>query len=211
MEEPSPKKTLVLSRSLGTRKVDVGQVRQSFSRGRSKAVSVEVRRKRLTPGAVTAITKEEVSPLENARPLGLTDQEWETRLRVVKEGIQGAEALEERRDLETGGAAYTPLSQTRQEEALEQEEISEKGVETLIGIASPPKGGPGDLKNRDLSEEARGRLFKGRKPPSSAARRPKIEADQRRVKISVNTALNEQEERLRSQAALQRARQKIRK
>ncbi|MDR2412132.1 MAG: translation initiation factor IF-2 [Holosporales bacterium] len=211
MEESSPKKTLVLSRSLGARKVDVGQVRQSFSRGRSKTVSVEVRRKRFPPGGTTAPAKEEVSPLESARPLGLTDQEWETRLRVVKEGIQGAEALEGRRDLEAG--TYALLSQTRQEEARQQEGTSEEDIGNLTKIApSPtPRGGAGDPKNRDLSEEAKGRLFKGRKSPPSVARRPKIEVDQRRVKISVNTALNEQEERLRSQAALQRARQKIRK
>ena len=48
-EEQNPKKKLSLSRPgrLELNKtVDAGQVRQSFSHGRSKAVTVEVRRKR---------------------------------------------------------------------------------------------------------------------------------------------------------------------
>src|SRR5579862_553429 len=52
--EQGPKKTLTLSKKLDVKKVvESDQVRQSFSHGRSKTVSVEVKRKRVTmPGEV---------------------------------------------------------------------------------------------------------------------------------------------------------------
>jgi translation initiation factor IF-2 len=47
--------------------VDAGQVRQSFSHGRSKSVAVEVRRKRtFTPGAAGGLTEQKKRPLAEA-------------------------------------------------------------------------------------------------------------------------------------------------
>jgi translation initiation factor IF-2 len=146
-----------------------------------------------------------------ARPLGLTDQEWEMRLRVVKNAFQDADKLEERRNKEAG--AYAVLEEARQEEQSASEpSASEEVSETPAEAAPPPSPHPDKgreiLKSRGLSEEAKGRL-RARKPPTSA-KRPRLGEDQRRAKISVNTALNEREERLRSQASLWRARRKNR-
>src|SRR5262252_5045318 len=56
--------TLRSAGTLGLRKpVETGQVRQSFSHGRSKQVTVEVRKKRvLTPGGAPEPTRAEPSP-----------------------------------------------------------------------------------------------------------------------------------------------------
>src|SRR5436853_2931339 len=64
--EQEQKRPLTL-RSGGTlglrRPVETGQVRQSFSHGRSKAVTVEVRKKRvLTPGAAPEPSRAEPAP-----------------------------------------------------------------------------------------------------------------------------------------------------
>src|SRR5437763_440058 len=64
--EQEQKRPLTL-RSGGTlglrRPVETGQVRQSFSHGRSKAVTVEIRKKRvITPGAATEPSRTEAAP-----------------------------------------------------------------------------------------------------------------------------------------------------
>ena len=68
-EEQKPKSKLSLSRPgrLELNKtVDAGQVRQSFSHGRSKAVTVEIRRKRTfrqsADGAMTEVTAKPGEP-----------------------------------------------------------------------------------------------------------------------------------------------------
>src|SRR5437763_7504075 len=71
-DEQEQKRPLTL-RSGGTlglrRPVEPGQVRQSFSHGRSKAVTVEVRKKRvLTPGAQSEARAEPAPTVARAQP-----------------------------------------------------------------------------------------------------------------------------------------------
>ncbi|MDR0406550.1 MAG: translation initiation factor IF-2 [Holosporales bacterium] len=232
MTETPPKKTLVLSRSLvGRKTLDMGQVRQSFSHGRSKTVAVEVKRKRVLSNALnpsignSAENEPFIVTAETIRPLGLTDQEWETRLRVVKEAIRDADELEERRNKERG---QSPLLEKECQEdkacAIERETSVETTANddgsVLAGETFPiqqpapslgkDKYRSDPVKEKEFGEEGGGGSSKGKKSPISTTKRSlRGESDQRR-RLSVNTVLSGQEERLRSQASLWRARRKNR-
>ena len=82
------KKTLSLSgKKLSLKKpADGGQIRQSFSHGRSRTVEVEVRRKRTDKGAGGS--------KEGQTPSGLTDAEWESRMRALKQAQEQAHVYE---------------------------------------------------------------------------------------------------------------------
>ncbi|MDR1910639.1 MAG: translation initiation factor IF-2 associated domain-containing protein, partial [Holosporales bacterium] len=225
MAETPPKKTIVLSRSLGggRRTLDIGQVRQSFSHGRSKTVAVEVKRKRVLPTNVPSPPEEAFVAEETTRPLGLTDQEWEMRLRVVKEAIRDADVLEERKN--KGAELYTLSEKNRQEDVPDDTqsavpESNDKGasedVEALAGIPPLPlQPAPFPAKpshrfetSKGFSDENEDR--KDKKSLSPFKRSVRLEPDKRRTKISVSAVLNDREERLRSQTSLWRARRKNR-
>ena len=109
--EQGPKKTLTLSKKLEPKKgSDIEQVRQSFSHGRSKPVTVEVKRKRITlPGdkspdatqenqAVPATQPSSAPSLKedfrlsaspsNSKGRRLTEDELLNRLKVVQEALK---------------------------------------------------------------------------------------------------------------------------
>src|SRR5437762_6872127 len=115
-QEQEQKRPLTLGRSgtLGLRRpVETGQVRQSFSHGRSKQVTVEVRKKRvITPGSAPEPTPAEAAPTvaraqpvspatapeaaEPARRLGgapraLTAEEHATRVRALHDARKADE------------------------------------------------------------------------------------------------------------------------
>lgn len=130
-------KTLTLSKKLDTKKVvESDQVRQSFSHGRSKTVSVEVKRKRVTlPGEVVEEKPAETPPPQATQqpPVeppkaattsagkGLTEDELINRLKVVQEALKaGAMETEERLRREAEEAEWRrqmeELAQNRQRE-----------------------------------------------------------------------------------------------
>lgn len=80
------KSTLSLSLPQGAVKDDrsVEKIRQSFSHGKSKVVAVEVKKKRFGDRKVG----DEASPLSKLRQSGLTSNEVETRLSVIKQAIR---------------------------------------------------------------------------------------------------------------------------
>ena len=125
MTEDKPKKKLSLSRpgKLELKKtVEGGQVRQSFSHGRSKVVTVEVRKKRTfrpgdtggmtevkeTPGAAEEVITEEREDAEavpsepvaeeaaKAPSKSLTDEEKAARARALQDAKKAEEALRNR-------------------------------------------------------------------------------------------------------------------
>jgi len=153
------KKKLTLSRpgKLELNKtVDAGQVRQSFSHGRSKSVAVEVRRKRtfkqaddggMTEVQEVRIGEEEPAPAEpvapepevkkeTAPPRTLTDQERAARMRALEgarqteteiaENQAEREALEARRREEEQRQRETEDERRREEEARRREEEEER-------------------------------------------------------------------------------------
>ena len=113
------KKKLTLSRpgKLELNKtIDAGQVRQSFSHGRTKSVAVEVRRKRTfkqsDDGAMTEVrevpslqeevietvkTVEPEKPVENKKVRTLTEQERAARMRALEGAFQTETEIAESR------------------------------------------------------------------------------------------------------------------
>ena len=102
-EDTKEKKTLTLSSGkLGIKKpVGVPQIRQSFSHGRSKAVDVIVKRKRTVEENALAYQKGGlVSSAKGvsqdlSKPRGLTEAEWDVRLKAVQNALKTASETEE--------------------------------------------------------------------------------------------------------------------
>ena len=79
-------------RTLGLRGSRTGQVKQSFSHGRTKNVVVETKRKRVVkPGAATVKHKSAVptaAPEEepSGKPAGISEEEFDRRMKAVCAG-----------------------------------------------------------------------------------------------------------------------------
>ena len=102
--------------NIGTSGAAAGQVRQSFSGGRTKTVAVEVRRQRgVTPDAARS---DEIS--------NLPDAEREKRARVLQEALQNKEKQPKAATTsaaEIGPQAMEPVRSARQKEKEELEKI----------------------------------------------------------------------------------------
>lgn len=151
--EQGTKKTLTLSKKLDVKKVvESDQVRQSFSHGRSKTVSVEVKRKRVTmPGDVIEEKPTEIPEAQSPQPpeeepskptippgKRLTEDELINRLKVVQEALKtGAMKDEERARREAEEAEWRrqmeELTQSRQ-----QEDRSHKGAKEAESSEGTP-------------------------------------------------------------------------
>ncbi len=126
--------------------VETGQVRQSFSHGRSKAVTVEVKRKRtFAPGAGgrmtevtanrqaaeaalaggTAAATAEVETLEEAPPRELTEAERAVRLRA----LETAKAEEEQRRIDEELEAERRAKEEAEAKLREEEEAKRRAEE----------------------------------------------------------------------------------
>ncbi|MBI4185170.1 MAG: translation initiation factor IF-2 [Proteobacteria bacterium] len=141
-KEQEPKGRLRLSRPgrLELQKtVEAGQVRQSFSHGRSKVVTVEVRKKRaFAPGAggrMTRLTEAEEAHPEaeaeaGARPaIGLTSGEKAARVRALADAQRAREAPgveAEHEALPEPAAAEEEARRQAEEEARRQAEEEER-------------------------------------------------------------------------------------
>ena len=92
------KGTLSLSRPADVKKSSdspIGRVRQSFSHGKSKVVTVEVKKKRFVrPSGKSAVNGSRSS--SELRQGDLTSAELRTRLKVVKDAIKENKEQEER-------------------------------------------------------------------------------------------------------------------
>ncbi len=142
------KKPLKLNRPgrLELRKtVETGQVRQSFSHGRSKAVTVEVKRKRtFAPGeggrmtevtaeqtpeeaaaAAAEMTQEAFQELEAERAINLTDAERAARLRA----FQTAKQEEDQRKKDEALAEERRAEEAARREAEAEEEARQRALE----------------------------------------------------------------------------------
>jgi translation initiation factor IF-2 len=167
------KKPLKLNRPgrLELRKtVETGQVRQSFSHGRSKAVTVEVKRKRtFAPGeggrmtevtaeqtpeeaaaAAAEMTQEAFQELEAERAINLTDAERAARLRAFQTAKQEEdqrkkdEALAEERRAEEAARREAEAEEEARQRALEEgpEEAAAETPEQPPAPASLEPGAP---------------------------------------------------------------------
>jgi len=98
-QNSSDKKTLGLSKTLElTKRVDAGQIRQSFSHGRSKSVAFEVKKKRAFDVQGQDKSKQLKSDIEIQT--GLTQREIDMRMRILREAQQVQELNEKKRQQE---------------------------------------------------------------------------------------------------------------
>jgi translation initiation factor IF-2 len=146
--EQEQKRPLTL-RSGGTlglrRPIETGQVRQSFSHGRSKQVTVEVRKKRvIAPGTAPEPSRTEAAPTvarapaapaapETAEPAGrrlgaaprtLTAEEHATRVRALQDARKADEETRKRN-------ALLEEDRRRQEEERAAEDAQRRAEEEL--------------------------------------------------------------------------------
>jgi translation initiation factor IF-2 len=202
--------------------VEQGQIRQSFSHGRSKAVTVEVRRKRtyaatesgdmaeVVAGQDAAIGTEE----KEAGPK-LTSGEMAVRARVLED----AKRDEELRQVEDAEREIEEAKKQQEEEAeritREEEEarkraeeevlqpVSEAPVEPILPIEEAPakpargKGKPESQPVEDLEdEEDDKKRSPGRKGAKSEKGRPSLtlrkDGDRRRGKLTITRALDDE-------------------
>jgi translation initiation factor IF-2 len=171
-EHEQKRLTLRSGGTLGLRRpVETGQVRQSFSHGRSKAVTVEVRKKRVVaPGTADPGRGEPPAPASaraqpaapsapsgraTARPAGggrtLTAEEHATRVRVLQDARKADEETRRR-------AALAEADRRRQEEERAAEEArlrAEEEARRKVEDEEARRQAEAEARQRVVEEEAR--------------------------------------------------------
>ena len=214
----------------------VGRVRQNFSHGRTKPVVVETKRKRTIaqpakPVEANPQPQREPSrphvavrpePQQQARPgmvlRTLTEDEKEARGRVlvearvreaedrkrVEEEVRQRAELEQREALEQAAAEARKVEEeARLQGEAEQKRKAEEAARRVDRMAGAEP---------EAAEESEGRARKARrdvKPQQPAKAR--TETERRRGKLTISNALNEDDGRARSLAALRRRQERQKK
>lgn len=216
-------------------RVETGQVRQSFSHGRSKTVAVEVKRKRAVERPQVELAKTVRAKVQRPGTANsqLTDTERESRMRALKDSIQAheeakqreAEEAEQRRiDEENRRKAEAEEAKQRQEEAArrkaeaeqaELEAVARKAaglepIEAQPVPEAPARRAAAVQESRETSPAAGAE--DDRRGPAAAKRpaaRARSEPRRRAGKLTISQALDgSAEDRQRSLAAVRRAREK---
>jgi translation initiation factor IF-2 len=227
------KKTLRLSKSVEFNKiVDAGQIRQSFSHGRSKTVSVEVKKKRtldkpsVEEAPPAAVVQEPETPIQQppSHEGKLSETEWETRLKAVQDAKKYAE--DQKLRAEQLKEEMLVLEKKKEEEkATRAEEETLEEVAAEGSVSSSPgslhketkdvSGKPQKVSSRvdlddEIEEEAKNRKsgLKGDvKKTLSVSKKGDIKKQLHR--LTIEAALEDTEtEKMRSLASLKRAREK---
>ena len=220
--------------------VETGQVRQSFSHGRTKAVTVEVKKKRTfergaggNMRAVTDMPAPAATPTEEQQTsvpgLGnLTEEERAARMRALRGAVQD----EEQRQIAEAEDQKQQEAAAEETKRLADEEEARKKAEEEPTQESTPESSPAEIDIVPPPAETSARPKRAEtartevKPTSPAARRPsKPDADRptprsrnepkrRDRKLTITQALDaadgSEEDRVRSLAAVKRARERER-
>ena len=214
--------------------VETGQVRQSFSHGRSKSVMVEVKKKRSfgrdSAGRMRAVSEEKSLPqpeLEKLSETGnLTEEERAARMRAIHGAAEDAEKRrldqleDERRRLDEENkkrAQEEEEAKRRAEEEarLKAEEEARLRAEEEASMLPPPGGEPVIRKAGEKTPESEKTPRKS-KAELKRPRRTKDEPKRRmQGKLTIGDALRQAEDgdegRVRSLAAVRRAQERERK
>ncbi|MDR3186823.1 MAG: translation initiation factor IF-2 [Holosporaceae bacterium] len=218
--EERKKSTLSLSGStVDVKPVSVfsGRVKQSFSHGKSKVVAVEVKKKRSFAGAGAGAAAKfpSLSGFQNGK--NLTNEELETRLKVVKEAIKESKEQEllRAKNAENEQDAAQPQSAETSDQQ-ESENASPKKQETNSG--SPHQ----KISRHKTFKHSKGPDFTDEEDPSrkstNSKKAPDVKKDIKELKgryvagsgrISIYNALDEDHgRRTRSLSSIRRAKQK---
>ena len=218
-EDGGKGKTLSLKRT-----VESGQVRQSFSHGRSKSVLVEKRRKRIVkPGQEGADAAGEVSEDKSAAPVetapaqpqmpdGLSKAEQEKRLAAVAEAktraVEEAKQAEidgQRRAEEDARRAEERVQMEAEEARLAEEKARKAKAKPAVEAAPEADRSVKPAVRRPADEEKR--RAEEKKRTTAEKRGAAGERRRRAGKLTINDALND-EERVRSLASMRRRRER---
>ena len=231
-----PKKTL----SLRGGGLSQGTVKQNFSHGRSKAVVVETRKRRINkPGETPKPKAVEPAPVAvpevkpKATPeiaeaaSNLSNSEMEARRRALEEANsrQDQDKLEanqkeaERADLDSRRKADRDDKKRREEDTAKRETEEREAAEreaAAVASAASVAADPDALKKRDnVRDEAKPKVLKPfeRKKSEEAAKpsRTKGDDNRRRTKLTLTNALDERGNRGPSLAALRRRQEKAKR
>ncbi|MBN9565151.1 MAG: translation initiation factor IF-2 [Alphaproteobacteria bacterium] len=218
-DNPETKITLGLSKQIDLKKnPESGQVRQSFSHGRSKTVTVEVKKKRFV-SQTDAGAPQPADRADSAQSQGrLTNKEWDTRLKALQTARKAetedtfveSEELHEEKQVKVG----TPVYDTAKPAAAPIDaEITEPLVEKPKSTATQhARHGslPKTIREDDEEDEER-----NNRSPSVEQKRvaPVTRRDEKRrpSKVSINSLDDDGEEktRTRSLASMRRAKEKF--
>lgn len=126
------KERLSLSRPIGSQKGEEGHIRQSFSHGRSKMVTVEIKKKRVFTKKNLQNTELDKTSLL-AKKTGLTNTELENRIKAVQELAGSHIAEAHKRAASADEAVSNKISIIKQKEeeqkALEEQQKQAKAIE----------------------------------------------------------------------------------
>ena len=228
--------------------VETGQVRQSFSHGRTKSVTVEVKKKRTfergAGGNMRAVSKP-ANPVETPKVEGasipdlgnLTEEERAARVRALRGAVHDEELrqiaeLEDQKRLEMERKAQEEAKEAErkkaEEEEAKQKEAAMRAAAEAAAAAPAPEENAGARTKRADSARAEPRRNNAVDQPSGPTprRAGKQDAEQRPTprtrneprrrdrKLTITQALDEadgvEEDRVRSLAAVRRARERER-
>src|SRR6266487_4599995 len=209
----NPTKTLTLKRG-----VEQGVVRQSFGYGRSKAVVVEkVKRRALAPGE--AKTAEPIGVAERAparqpkasaaSPAAVQSPALSPAAAPKSSGVVLRTLTDEERNARAHALADARVREAEERRIAEEEarrRADREGRERLERDAA-------EARKRAEEEEAprTARRGAGAARPAPAAKAPRAGAEKRRGRLTLVTALKEDEERQRSDAAFRRRVQRLKR
>ena len=176
-----------------------GTVRQSFSHGRTKSVSVEV--KKVRSYKAFDATKEAQINNSNNKDMGLSEEETEARLKAINNSIKKKESVLEEK-IEEINKEPSKVSEENKKESKKESNIKEKEINDII--PAPLKETDSDKSIRLRKEEEAEEKKKTTKKQLSLGR---DFGKRRQKKLSINQAF-EDEERQRSLASVRRARER---
>ncbi|HAA93656.1 MAG TPA: translation initiation factor IF-2 [Rhodospirillaceae bacterium] len=214
--------------------VETGQVRQSFSHGRSKSVMVEVKKKRTfgrdSAGKMRAVSEEQVqlpeTPIEEEDLGNLTEQERAARMRAIHGAAEEAEKRrideleDERRRVEEENKRRAQEEEEARRRADDdarrkaEEEVRQRAEqEANRRVATEADAGS---KKADNKEAESAKPQRRAKPDTKRPRRSKDEPRRRmQGKLTIGDALRQAEDgdegRVRSLAAIRRAQEREKK
>ncbi|MDB9761700.1 translation initiation factor IF-2 [Alphaproteobacteria bacterium] len=180
-----------------------GTVRQSFSHGRTKSVSVEVKKVR-TYKAFTDKKDDGMSFLDN-KDMGLSDLEKDARLNALNKSIKMKEEIKNK--------VIQESSEVKEEEAKEEviEKTANKALNVKKALENKTKDIPAPIKESDSDKSIRLRKEEEvEEKKKNAKKQLSLGRDfgqRRQKKLSINQAF-EDEGRQRSLASVKRARER---
>ncbi|MET3589781.1 translation initiation factor IF-2 [Bartonella silvatica] len=232
-DKTTAKKTLTLKRSV----LETSTVKQNFSHGRTKAVVVETKRRKITRPDEKAevqqpITKphvasqrskprfEEAKPDKSVSKNDLSSAEMEARLRALEEAHIQEKIMREKAEEEAQRAREREINlqkSLQEKENLPIQDSSSNSDQPVIEPIEVPVVLPKTVVEKRKTDENReeDRYSRRANPAKSDVRAPKVVKgadERRRGKISLNSALDEEgSARGRSMAAMRRRQEKFKR